>query len=463
MPSDRAGTPVAGSFRDPAGSVFLHDQTIYRRIEPAGVASYRRLMDSGLYAALVAAGLLVPHDDLGPSDALAPGAATVIRPERIATIAYPYEWCPSQLQDAALATLEAQRIALGFGLSLKDASAYNVQFHRGRPVLIDTLSFEPYGGGPWVAYRQFCQHFYAPLLLAATRDVRLTRLAELFIDGVPLAMASRLLPRRSYLRPGPLFHVHLHAAAEQRWARRTAPGRAAGSGDRVDTRAVSAVVDSLRRAVAGVRWTASSAWSGYYAEGESYTPDGFARKVEVVTGWLRQMRPARVWDLGANTGHFSRAAADAGAEVVAWDADTACVDALYRQARGERDVPILPLVLDLANPSPAIGWANSERLTLEQRGPVDLVLALAVIHHLAIGNNVPLPAVAAYVARLCARLVIEFVPASDPMVQQMLHGRDRFADYNEEAFERAFATWFRIDERVRLEPSDRTLYLMTLR
>src|SRR5262249_22153156 len=153
-------------FRDPAGHVFLHDGTVHRRIEPVGMESYRALMDSGLYAALVSDHLLVPHEDLGPQ-VMAPGASTVLRPEQIPMISYPYEWCVSQLQDAALPTLGALRTALRFKMVLKDASAFNVQFVRGRPVLIDTLSFEPYSGGQWVAYRQFCQHFYAPLLLAA--------------------------------------------------------------------------------------------------------------------------------------------------------------------------------------------------------------------------------------------------------------------------------------------------------
>ncbi len=196
------GRRLPGSFRDPAGHVYLSNDVIYRRIEPAGREAYQRLMQSGLYDSLVSDRLLVAHEDIGPQPEQ-PGAWTIIRPERVPMVSYPYEWCFSQLRDAALLVLRVQRRALDFGLSLKDASAYNVQFLRGKPVLIDTLSFEPHRPGPWIAYRQFCQHFYAPLLLASAADPRLPRLSQVFIDGVPLALASRLLPLWSWLRPGP--------------------------------------------------------------------------------------------------------------------------------------------------------------------------------------------------------------------------------------------------------------------
>ncbi|MEQ1574266.1 MAG: SAM-dependent methyltransferase [Vicinamibacterales bacterium] len=471
-------TRLSGSFRDPAGHIVLINGHIHRRIEPAGLEGYRRLMDSGLYAGLTSKGLLIPHQDLGPQ-ADQPGAATVLRPELVPMVSYPYEWSLSQLRDAALATLDAQREALRVGMVLKDASAYNVQFHRGRPVLIDTLSFEPYRGGPWFAYRQFCQHFYAPLLVAATVDPRLMRSSSVFIDGLPLRVASRMLPRSSWLGPGPLFHIHLHARAEEKWSTSTvAKARADTStpvhveadlqvrlnSDAPNTRSIEAVVDSLRRAIEGVRWSHKSHWSSYYAEGESYSAEAFARKADVVAGWLERIRPGTVWDLGANTGHFSKAAARVGATAVAFDSDPACVETLYREVREARVEGVLPLVLDLANPSAGIGWANAERMTLVERGPADLLLALAVTHHLAVGNNVPFAAIADYFARIGKRAIVEFVPKDDPMVQRMLSARaDVFPQYNEAAFEQAFAEHFQIDDRTVLAPSNRILYLMTAR
>ena len=468
-PDSIGAVRLPGSFRDPAGHVFVSEGTLYRQIEPAGRQAYQRLMQSGLYEALVRDRLLVAHEDLGPP--LGQPNATLIRPERVPMVSYPYEWCFSQLRDAALATLRIARTALTFGMALKDASAYNIQFFRGRPILIDTLSFEEYTGGPWVAYRQFCQHLYAPLLLWSIRDPQLARLSQLYIDGVPLPLASKLLPRRSWLKPGALFHVHMHAAAEQRLS--GAPGARGGSaGPAVrapenDARSrgtgkTEALLESLERAVAATRWTPQSAWSSYYATQPSYEPDAFARKLDLVTGWLQRLQPATVWDLGANTGQFSKVAARQGALAVALDSDPACVETLYRQAREEKIETLLPLVADLTNPSPGIGWANVERQTLEQRGPADVVLALAVIHHLAIGNNVPLDAVAAYFARLGRRAIVEFVPKSDPMVQGMLTSRaDVFAHYTAEEFERAFSARFTIEQRAVISSSDRLLYLMT--
>ena len=458
---------LPGSFRDPAGHIYTSDNVIYRYIAPAGREGYELLMGSGLYAALVADGLLIAHDDLGPQPDQ-PGAWTIIRPEQVPMISYPYEWCFSQLRDAALLTLRAQQRADEFGLSLKDASAYNVQFLRGRPVLIDTLSFEPKRPGPWVAYRQFCQHFYAPLLLAGQADPQLARLSQLFIDGVPLALASRLLPAATWLRPGPMMHVHLHAKAEQKWSRPV--GKAQAEAVKAPPPAPAAqgdsrlVVESLRRAIEGLQWEPRSHWSAYYTEQPSYEQAALDRKREIVTAWLQRMHPATVWDLGANTGQFSTIAIAQGAQVVACDADPACVELMYRQMRSSSVEQLLPLVTDLANPSPAIGWANAERMTLEQRGPADVLMALALVHHLAIGNNVPFEGIASYLARLARRAIVEFVPRTDAMVHHMLAGRDEtFDNYDAASFERAFESRFTVDERVVLTPSDRVLYLMTAR
>ncbi len=462
-----APTGLSGSFRDPAGRLFVADGIVYRRIDAPGREAYDRLMQSGLYDALIRDGLLVAHDDLGPS-ADHPGAHTVIRPEQVPMVSYPYEWCFSQLQDAALVTLRAQRRALELGMSLKDASAYNVQFLRGRPILVDTLSFEPHRPRPWFAYRQFCQHFYAPLLLASAVDARLTRLSQLFIDGVPIGLASRLLPYRSLARAGPLLHIHLHAVGERRWSSGNTPGKPQ-EGRASTPRAALALVDSLERAVERLRWTPKSDWSSYYGEQASYESDAFAHKADILERWLERVHPRRVWDIGANTGHFSKLAARQGASVVAFDRDPACVETLYREVRGSGsgtrvDSDILPLVCDLANPSPSIGWASEERMTIEARGPADLVLALALVHHVAIGNNVPLPSFAAYLARLGRRAIVEFVPKSDRMVQRMLASRDDVFDrYTSGEFERAIEERFTIEDRAELTPSSRTAYLLAAR
>lgn len=457
-------TALASSFRDPSGFVFERDGVVLRQVNESFREEYDALVSSGLYEALVGAGLLIPHEEVEVSHAPAPGAYKLLRPERIPFISYPYEWCFGELQAAADATLRAQQIALDHGMSLRDATAFNVQFRNGRPVLIDTLSFERLQEGrPWVAYRQFCQHFLAPLVLVAYGDIRLMKLSRLHVDGVPLDLASSLLPTRTRLRPGLLTHIHLHAKSQKRYSGQPEAGKSSTAS--VSLRALRGLVDSLRSTVNSLDWDpGTTTWSDYYTEGDSYTEEGLGHKVKLVEDFLAEANPAMVWDLGANTGRFSRLAAERGATTISFDFDEATVEANWRALQAEKPRQLLPLVLDLSNPSPRIGWASEERMSLADRGPADLVLALALVHHLAISNNVPLPRIAAYFAQLCRSLVIEFVPKSDPKVQILLASReDIFPDYTLEGFERAFSQRFDVVRREPILGSDRVLFLMRAR
>ncbi len=450
-------TAVGGSFRDPHGVVFERDGRLLRHVNVAHAADYDALMGSGLYDELTSDGLLVPHEEVDPGLALGDGAYRVLAPERVATISYPYEWCFGQLQDAALLTLEVQRRAMDHGMSLRDASAYNVQFHGGRPVLIDTLSFGvAEEGRPWVAYRQFCEHFLAPLALAAHRDVRLLQLLRTNLGGIPLDLASSLLPRLTLLRPGLGLHIGLHARGQRRFA-----GRSASEAEgRVSERSVRGIVESLTAAVDKLTWEPEGTWADYY-EGDSYTEAGLAHKRELVASFVDAAAPSTVWDLGGNTGEYSRIATAAGASAVCFDGDPATVELNWRRVREQGETDLLPLVADLANPSPSLGWHHRERDSMVGRGPVDLVLALALVHHLAIGNNVPLGQVAAFMADLGGELVVEFVPKSDPKVQLLLAAReDVFDAYTVDGFEAAFSAHFDIVAREAIRESDRVLYRM---
>ncbi len=454
---------LPASFRDPAGFVWADNGTLYRQINDAYRAHYDALMSSGLYEALVGRGLLVPHEEVavpGPR----PGAYKVIRPEVVEFVSYPYEWCFGQLRDAALITLETQKLAMDFGMSLRDASAYNVQFQRGRPVLIDTLSFERYEEGrPWVAYRQFCQHFLAPLALMSYRDVRLGSLLRQYIDGIPLDLASELLPFRTRLKPPLALHLHAHARMIVRYGRREVSQRATKR--RFGKHAFTGLVAGLERAVRKLHWEPGlSAWRDYYEESDHYSSAATDEKTQLVAEFVAQTSPRVVWDLGANIGTFGRVAATNGAFVACFDIDPACVELNYRRSVEAGETRLLPLVCDLTNPSPALGWSHAERMSMAERGPADLVLALALVHHLAIGNNVPFDRLAAFFACLGDRLVIEFVPKDDPMVAKMLSTRtDVFDAYNEEGFVSAFGDLFEVERRERLTESPRSLYLMRKR
>lgn len=452
------------SFRDPSGFIFIRDAVVYRQVNLAGRESYDALMQSGLYERLTKAKALVSHQEVPLTFApTAELAYKVIRPEPIPFISYPYEWCFDQLKDAAILTLSIARRALEYGLSLKDASAYNVQFLAGKPIFIDTLSFEPYQEGlPWVAYRQFCQHFLAPLALMAHKDIRLSQLLRVYIDGIPLDLASRLLPARSRLNFGLLSHIHLHARSQQKYAGKQVSRNALEG--KVSLPALRGLLENLLTTVRGLHLrSANTEWGNYYEE-NNYTEAAFAAKRNLVKDYLLAVNPRSVWDLGANTGEFSRAASEMGILTAAFDIDHSAVQQNYRMVKQNSEKSLLPLWIDLTNPSPALGWDSRERASLRERGPVDLIMALALIHHLAIANNVPLERAAASFADMARHLIIEFVPKTDSQVQRLLATRaDIFPDYNRDGFEQAFTRQFIIHKAEPIPGSQRILYLMERR
>jgi len=291
-------------------------------------------------------------------------------------------------------------------------------------------------------------------------DIGCGSLLRAHLDGIPLELGSRLLPRGSWLRPGTLIHVHAHAGAQRRYAD-TAPDVRVKSRPIGRTAAIG-LVHSLRGTVERLRWEPSGTEWADYARQHNYSDSAVASKHELVARLLRGGRPRLVWDLGANTGEYSRIAREVAEQVIAFDIDPAAVERNYRAVRATNEQGILPLLADLANPSPALGWAHRERRSLEQRGPADALLALALVHHLAIGRNVPLERIAEFFSRLGRTLVIEFVPKSDSQVQRLLRSReDVFADYHREGFEAAFGRYFRIEAAEAVTGSERTMYGMT--
>ena len=451
---------LAASFRDPNGFIFKRDGVLLRQVNRSYSSEYALLMESGLYSKLTKAGILIPHEELNTTPAEPAEAFKVIQPEYIPFISYPYEWPFGLLKEAALTTLSIQKRALKVGMILKDASAYNMQFVRGKAVLIDSLSFDIYKEGePWVAYRQFCQHFLAPLALMAHTDVRLSQLLRVYIDGVPLDLASRLLPFASRLNFGLLTHLYLHARLQKDSAN-TAEQKTPST-SRMTKQGMIGLIENLEATVKKLSWKPSGTEWGNYYNITNYSDKAFQHKRSLVSTWISRVAPKLLWDLGANDGTFSRLGSDQGIHTISFDIDPAAVEQNYLKAKEKKEQNIIPLLLDLTNPSPAIGWQNRERESFVERAPVDLVLALALIHHLAISNNVPLPQLAEFFAAAGKWLVIEFVPKSDSQVQKLLTSRrDIFPTYTHESFEDAFAERFTIHEKIAIEESDRHLYLM---
>lgn len=452
---------IPSSFRDPSGFLFFRDGSLYRQINIAAKENYDRLISSGLYKALLDRGLLIPHDEVNIDGASPDKAYKIIRPELIPFISYPYEWCFSQLKNAALATIKVQKTALEFDMSLKDCSAYNIQFRKGKPVFIDTLSFEKYREGqPWVAYRQFCQHFLAPLSLMSHKDIRLNQLFRVYIDGIPLDLASSLLPFRSYFSFSLFSHIHLHARSQKHFA-----AKKINTGSRrVKRLSFLGLVDNLESAIQKLKWQPQGTeWADYYRD-TNYSSEAFEHKKQIVAEFLNRIQPRNLWDFGANIGGFSRIASNKGIPTISFDIDPAAVEKNYLQTLKKSETNILPLLLDLTNPSPNIGWENQERASLTERGPVEALLALALIHHLAISNNLPFNKIAQFFRRICNSVIIEFVPKTDSQVQRLLSNReDIFSDYSQRVFEGEFEQYFTIESSVRIRDSKRTLYLMRRR
>jgi len=449
---------IPSSFRDPSGNLLRHNGTLYRKINHSYKENYDHLINSGLYEVLYNNKYLVEHEE-AELDELSPiGAYKIIKPEIVEFVSYPYEWCFSQLKHAALLTLNIQKIALDYGMSLKDCSAYNVQFKNSKPIFIDTLSFEKYReGSPWVAYRQFCQHFLGPLSLMSFKDVRLGQLLREHIDGIPLDLVHSILPQRTRFIFGLLFHIHLHAHSQKKYQNKTIQKNKY----KMSRSSLLGLIGNLESLTEKINWIPKGTeWADYY-EFSNYSDIAIKHKEKMVGEIFDKFDPGVVLDLGSNDGHFSRLVSKKAKKVISLDADPACVEKNYFENIKNNETKILPLLIDLTNPSPSIGWQNEERPSFFERVKADTILALALIHHLAISQNIPLDNIADFFHKKCHFLVIEFVPKSDSQVKRLLSVRDDiFPDYTRQVFENTFMKHFVLLYTMKIDDSERILYVM---
>jgi len=460
MPNDPISAAVSdvGSFRDPFGQIFYRNGEVFRAIFPEGAEDYTAARDAGVFRDLQSAGLLIGHEECS-LDTAPNGAVYCLRHPRLPFVSYPWEWCFSHLKHAALLHLDVMDIILPKGFWLRDASAFNTQFDGSRFRLIDTLSIgKKPEGSPWVAYHQFCSHFLCPLALAS-RDVRILGLWRNQIDGFPIDFAAHLLPFRLKMRPGIIMHLLLHAKYQSRVDLDAAAGSST-TGRRLSLEGLKRIVHSLRKTIQGLSPRIESRIWDRYESVRTYDDPDVRIKSEFLRAAVDQLRPGIVWDLGANLGEFSDIASEKGALVVSIDGDPACTELQFQKrfAKGSRSA-ILPLTMDLANPSPGLGWAGVERSGLTGRAPADLVLALALVHHLVFSSSIPLHKVADWFAALSRNLVIEFVPPDDPMVRKLTQNRPVHLPYTREVFDSAFARRFEVMKTERL-PNGRILFLL---
>jgi hypothetical protein len=448
------------SYRDPSGHIFVENGVVRRQINPSYFPQYDKLMTSGLYASLSHSSLLVKHKLINDAS-----DRKVIEPAQLSFVSYPYEWSFSQLRDAALLTLSVHLAALNYGMVLKDATAFNVQFVDAKPLFIDTLSFDFYrDGAPWAAYGQFCRHFLAPLLLMNYVSSDLNRLQALFLDGVPLEVASAMLPLRTHVNPQVKANIHMHARSLRKYKE-----FASSKQPRLALTTQKNIVKSLKGFIQEMRPEAQSEWGDYYSLA-NYDDDAFQFKEQTVSRWVRETGVKKLWDIGGNDGHFSRLVQDLCKEILCTDIDPVAVDKNYRLCRERSETKIIPLVVDYTNPTPGLGFANSERTDLQTRvrqfAP-DCILSLALIHHLCISNNCSFEMLAESFNSMARHLIIEFVHPSDSWAEKLLRSkrdaRHLFNSYNKQHFESVFSLYYEIIEKAAVPGSERTLYLMKSR
>lgn len=452
-----------GSFRDPDTRIFHHEGAVFRALGARALRDWRKLAGAGFYRRFREQGRLIGTRETngrGGLPELDETWAAVLEHERLPMVSYPYEWSFSMLKDAALLQLDLLLAALDEGMILKDATPFNVQWVGSRPTFIDVGSFTAYEPGePWAGYRQFCETFLYPLLVQACRNLPFQPWLRGRLDGMSAAECRSCLSARDYLRSGVLTHVYLQSKAQARYEDSQTDVRqelrAAGFGAGLIRNNVS----RLRRTVEGLRWRPPrSAWSEYQRT-HTYDDADLERKTDFVRSVLRRRRWSLVWDVGCNTGVHSRLAAEHADYVVALDADQAVQENLYRALRAEGRSTILPLVGDVADPSPGLGWRGRERRPLDERGAPDLLLCLALAHHVVIGRNVPLDDFADWLASFGAEVIVEFVDRGDPMVERLLRNRQgQSIDYSRETAEAALEKRFRIAGRAALAAGARTVY-----
>ncbi len=452
----------SSSFRDPSGHMFYDGEILRRAINPIYFPQYNALQEKGIFTSLFSNGLLIPHTENTVSE-----EQIVITPEEIPFITNPYEWSFEQYKHAALHTLKIQKYALSKGFILKDASAYNITFHKGKPILIDTLSFDFYEEGtPWRAYKQFITHFFGPLVLAKYHGTEIFKMLETHIDGIPIKLIASLLPSKTKLSSTLYTNIHLLAKMDEKHSEDySAKTKIA----KLSKKAQSNILESLFDYIKNLEVKEESEWGNYYDK-TNYDAAAFKEKQELIHNWVAAINPDRAIDVGGNDGTFAREFLDMVSHVIVTDIDTNAVAYNYKQVQKNNETKMLPMVCDVLQPSPGIGFNNTERSSFLRRikdyAP-DVSLALALIHHITLSGNIPFEKSAEFFAKFSKQLIIEFPKREDSWVQSLLVRKREFLHhfdfYNEVNFENAYSIFFEIEKKETIAGTQRILYLMKLK
>lgn len=458
-----------GSFRDRTSRVFYSENSVFRALNKQALREWEALSSSKFFSRFIAEGKIIQTRQVeypgGVNSAITGNWAAFLQHQQIPFISYPYEWSFGMLRDAALLQIELLLAALDEDMVLKDSSSFNFQWNGTSPVFIDIPSFEKLAPGePWAGYRQFCQMFLYPLFLQVYRNIPFQPMLRGNIDGIDPALCNNILSVMDLLRPGVFMHVYLQAKMQARYASTQKnikkDLRTAGFTKNL----VKNNVESLQKLIQGLSWKISrSQWSHYVNE-HSYTGSDHEIKKSFVRDVISLQSWGLVWDLGCNTGTFSRIAVENAQYVLAMDADQLAIEYFYQELKKEKISKILPLIYNVADPSPNLGWQGAERKSLPERGKPDLILCLALLHHIVISANIPLKEFVDWLASISTSLVIEFVTKEDPMVKTLLRNKeDNYMDYEIEYFENCLSKAFNIIKRNALKCGTRILYFAQAR
>ena len=429
-----------GSFKDPFGSVFEFKERIFRGIKKSKSIHVKNFLDSTFYKdsennELIKT-VIVDKDSLlslGLEKILIEEYDLWLEHEKVDLITYPYEWSFEYLKKAAMFHLDLQIKAIKAGYQIKDSSAFNIQFIYGKPIFIDILSFDKYEDGDyWLGYKQFCEQFLAPILINSEIKINHNNFIKGDLNGVDITTLAKILPIKSFFKPLVFFHVYLQSLAVKAI---NATSKKKINKTKIKKNNLIAMIDSIRKNIEKISISKKTYWSDY-EEKNSYSKISTEKKEEIISNFVKKYELKKILDLGCNTGQYSEILFSSGAKnVIGLDFDSGAIN-LASNRRAFKDKNFTPLVFDLVNPSPSLGWNLKERTPLEFRlKNVDGLICLALIHHLVISKNIPLPNVINYISKLSKYAVIEFVPKEDEMVKSLLQNReDIFFDYNEVNF-----------------------------
>jgi len=444
------------SFRDATNFIFHYNEEIFRAIHKEKNSDYDALVQSKLFDRFHEKKWLLPHKEVQLTDRIFDGY-TIIQPTFLPIVSYPYEWCFSQLKESALLTLDICTEALREGFILKDASAYNVQLFSGQCIFIDSMSLSRYEEGkPWEAYRQYIMHFLAPLLLMKHVSIELNSLFRIYNEGIPLQLTKKLLPTHAFFHPFVFLTIYLHEKFERKYS--TASTKKSGV---LPKKNLHSMLLALREMTAAIRIKPKiSTWSEY-TENNNYEEKAIQRKEEIILNMVSSLpKLKKVLDMGANTGRFSRLLQLHVDHIISADFDPYAVEKNYQLNRSAGHKNIYPLWIDIRNPSSGVGWEGKERSSFLERTQSDLILFLALIHHLVITENIPLEKIAQMLASQSTYLLIEFVGTEDSQVKLLYQTKKPNHSYNMEKFEQAFYSLYEVKNKTLIEGTERTLYLL---